>query len=159
MRQVLFAVVVCVTAIFSIASSQEQQFSLDRLAWIAGCWKMEFPKVTVEEQWMKPHGNSMIGMNRTASTKKTNAYEFLRIVQQGDSVLYISIPSGQTETAFLLTKCEENEAVFENPEHDFPQRIIYHRNDDGSLLAAIDGMQNGKQRREEFPMKRVACGE
>lgn len=159
MRQILFAAVVCLSVIFSTASSQEQKFSFDTLAWISGCWKMEFPKVTVEEQWMKPYGNSMIGMSRTASAKKTNAYEFLRIVQQGDSILYISIPSGQTETAFLLTKCTENEAVFENPEHDFPQRIIYHRNDDGSLLAAIDGMQNSKQRREEFPMKKVTCVE
>lgn len=159
MRFVLFVSVVLSVTSFSNSYSQEAKPTLDQLAWIAGCWKNEFPKVTIEEQWMKPAAGSMIGMNRTASKKRTVAYEFLRIVQQGDSLLYISIPSGQTETAFLLTKCTDNEAVFENPTHDFPQRIIYHRNDDESLLAAIEGSENGKERKEEFPLKRVHCDE
>ena len=30
-------------------------------------------------------------------------------------------------------------SVFENPEHDFPKRIIYRKSADGSLLASIDG--------------------
>jgi hypothetical protein len=159
MRFILFASVVLVVTLFPDAYSQKSKPTLDQLAWIAGCWKNEFPKVTIEEQWMKPAAGSMIGMSRTASKKKTVAYEFLRIVQQGDSLLYISIPSGQVETAFLLTKCTDDEALFENPTHDFPQRIVYHRNNDGSLLAAIEGNENGMLRREEFPMIRVGCDE
>jgi len=44
--------------------------------------------------------------------------------------------------------------VFENPQHDFPQRISYKLNPDGTLLAAIDGTKAGKIRRVEFPYKR-----
>ncbi len=133
--------------------------TLDKLSWIAGCWRNEFPSVTIEEQWMQPRGKSMMGMSRTTKGERTVAHEFIRIVMKGDSVLYIANPSGQKQTSFLLVKCEEYEAVFENPDHDFPQRIIYRRNEDGSLMAAIEGIQKGKTRREEFPMHRVQCVE
>jgi Domain of unknown function (DUF6265) len=66
-------------------------------------------------------------------------------------------PSGQEEAAFKLVKFENNEAVFENPEHDFSQRIIYRLEKDGSLAAAIEGMSKGKLKRIDFPMKRVKC--
>jgi len=47
--------------------------------------------------------------------------------------------------------------VFENAQHDFPQRIGYERKG-ASLLAWIEGAQNGKPRHIEFPYVRVSCG-
>ena len=47
--------------------------------------------------------------------------------------------------------------VFENPKHDFPQRIGYQRKGN-ALLAWIEGTQNGKVRRVEFPYLRTSCG-
>jgi hypothetical protein len=46
--------------------------------------------------------------------------------------------------------------VFENPTHDFPQRVIYRREGD-SLLGRIEGMTNGQQKAVDFPLKRVSC--
>ena len=54
-------------------------------------------------------------------------------------------------------KYEKQEAVFENPEHDFPQRIICRLGDDGSLNARIEGKRNGKEKEMDFLMKRVKC--
>jgi hypothetical protein len=45
--------------------------------------------------------------------------------------------------------------VFENPQHDFPQRISYTLKGDGKLTAAIAGSKNGKTRRVEFNYQRV----
>ncbi len=145
-----------------LAASVRGQISMQDLAplsWITGCWRGDFPTVTIEEQWMQPLGKSMLGMSRTVTGEKTVAYEFIRIVMRSDSVFYVANPSGQKETSFLLVKCSEHEAVFENPEHDFPQRITYRKNEDGSLLASIEGLQKGKARREEFPMLRAKCME
>ena len=52
-------------------------------------------------------------------------------------------------------RVSEREAVFENPQHDFPQRISYELKGDGTLLAAIEGTKNGKTRRVEFPYRPV----
>ena len=49
-----------------------------------------------------------------------------------------------------------NEAVFENPAHDFPQRVIYKRDGD-KLNARIEGTKDGKTRGIDFPYTRIAC--
>ena len=65
-------------------------------------------------------------------------------------------PSKQAQTEFKLTSLKGGEAIFENPEHDFPKKIVYARQPDGSLLAAIEGPgRDGKPRRVEYPFKRV----
>jgi hypothetical protein len=48
--------------------------------------------------------------------------------------------------------------VFENPAHDFPQRIIYRRLSPDSLVARIEGPgPNNTTRGIDFPMRRVNC--
>jgi len=59
---------------------------------------------------------------------------------------------------FLSTSLGERSVVFENLQHDFPQRIGYNRTRDG-LLAWIEGPDNGKTHRIEYPYRRAACAE
>jgi hypothetical protein len=54
-------------------------------------------------------------------------------------------------------QCSDSEAVFENPQHDFPRRIVYRLQAAGSLMARIEGTENGKDRAVDFPMQRVKC--
>ena len=118
------------------ASAQERQ-SLAGLDWLAGCWQMNLKGRVVDEQWMKSNGNMMMGMSRTVKEGKTLEYEFIRIVQNADSIYYVAKPSGQEGASFRLMKLETNTIVFENRAHDFPQRIIYHRVSQDSLIARI----------------------
>jgi hypothetical protein len=46
--------------------------------------------------------------------------------------------------------------VFENPGHEFPQRIGYRRQGP-SLQAWIEGTKDRQARRVEFPYRRAAC--
>jgi hypothetical protein len=107
---------------------------------------------------MKPSGKTMLGMSRTVANNITVEYEFLRLHEESNGdVFYTALPSGQQEASFKLVRLEKHMAVFENPGHDFPQRIIYKLEDDGSLKARIEGKNKGKERGVDFPMKRVAC--
>ena len=125
---------------------------------MSGCWGSDDGKRQITEQWMKPAGNMMLGMSHTVVEGRTREYEFIRIVQEenGD-IVFVAQPSGQKEARFKLVSVSPNEARFENPEHDFPQRIIYRRDGD-SLTGRIEGVSRGKERAIEFPLKRVACG-
>lgn len=127
------------------------------LAWLAGCWEGGSPESRYEEQWMTPSGRTMLGMSRTVAGEKTVAFEFLRIHQEADGIYYTSIPSGQTQVSFKLVKVEEGHVVFENPDHDFPQRIIYRLEKDGVLMATIEGNSKGAFKQVDFPMKREEC--
>jgi hypothetical protein len=51
----------------------------------------------------------------------------------------------------------DNEVVFENAQHDFPQRVAYKLEPDGKLAARIEGTRNGSLRVIDFPMSRVSC--
>ena len=107
---------------------------------------------------MAPAGGSMLGMSRTVADGLTLEFEFMRIAQEesGD-VFFIAKPSGQKEARFKLIKADAREVVFENPAHDFPQRVIYRLGDGGSLLGRIEGVSKGTEKSADFPMKRVPC--
>ena len=51
----------------------------------------------------------------------------------------------------------ETSVVFENPEHDFPQRVGYRRDGADGLQAWIEGQANGKSRRVDFSYQRARC--
>ncbi len=72
-------------------------------------------------------------------------------------LFFTAKPSGQPETTFKLISNADGKAVFENPQHDFPTRVIYGKQPDGSLLARIEGTMNGQKRGIDFPFKRAKC--
>jgi hypothetical protein len=138
--------------------AQTPKPTINDLAWLAGCWEANLNGRELNEQWMKPSAGIMLGMGRTVAGGKVREYEFLQIREDTDGALYyVAKPSGQPEGSFKLKQLQNNEVNFENPEHDFPQRIIYRLQTDGSLFARIEGTSNGKARGFEYPMKRGRC--
>ena len=124
--------------------------TLNDLAWIAGSWTGTTSDIEMEEHWSAPKGQSMIGMHRDVGKGRMLAFEFLRIEQQGAQVVYLSMPNGRAPaTPFPLKEVTGTRAVFENPAHDFPQRIIYWK-DGADLRARIEGTMNGKPASEEW---------
>ena len=131
---------------------------LEDLAWLKGCWESDGKNRQTTEHWLKPAGQTMLGLSRTVADGKTVEFEFMQIQQEESGDIYfIAKPSGQKETRFKLIKASEREAVFENPGHDFPQRVIYRSENEGVLLGRIEGIQNGSEKTVDFPMKRISC--
>jgi hypothetical protein len=114
------------------------------VGWLSGGWKMETNGKLIEEQWTTPAGGSMLGVSRTIKNGKMVAFEFLRIEQREGSLVYIAQPQGDKPTEFRLIESTANEFVFANPQHDFPQRIRYRRNPDGSVRARIEDTSGKK---------------
>ncbi len=80
----------------------------------------------------------------------------IRAVADGQ-LAFIAMPSGQRTTVFPLLRLGQTEAVFENPQHDYPQRIVYQLEGGTRLRARIEGMHRGAPRVIEFPMSRTSC--
>ena len=126
------------------------------LGWIAGDWQTDpTGRAVSEEHWTRPAGGSMMGVSRTLVGERTVSFEFLRLEVRGESIFYVASPKGRCPaTDFKLTRLSGQEAVFENPEHDFPQRIIYRGNSEGGLSAIVDGGEGTKS--EKFDFKAMA---
>jgi len=130
--------------------------SIEDLEWMAGSWQSAPGRVQSEEHWTKPAGGTMFAVSRTLAGGKTVFFEYLRIEARPEGIFYVAMPRGQKATNFKLTNLEGQTAVFENPQHDHPQKISYRKNPDGSLTARIEGDAAGKKQPQTFhflPMK------
>jgi hypothetical protein len=150
----------CLLLSVTLALAQEPAFTINELAWLKGCWTSNRNDRTITEHWLKPAGGTMLGISRTVADGKTVEFEFMQIRQETNGeIRFIAKPSGQPEATFKLIKGGAREVIFENPQHDFPQRVIYRLQSDGSLLGRIEGVSKGKEKAIDFPMSRERCDE
>lgn len=110
---------------------------IDDLAWMAGHWTLTKDGVVMEEIWTEPRGGVMLGMHRDAKEAKAS-FEFFRIATTAEGIVYFAQPGGRPATPFALAESGERRAVFANPQHDFPKRLIYWL-EDGKLCARVEG--------------------
>lgn len=130
---------------------------LQSLGWLSGCWEFKSQTVHHQEQWLAPSGETMIGMGRMVKNGKLAFFEFMELRQDGPNLVFTAHPSGQKTASFQVTSASATEAVFENPTHDFPQKIEYRLTKPGFLEVKVSGMVKGKNRVEEFQFSRVSC--
>ena len=138
------------------AAHAQRAAVVGHLSWIAGCWQQTGANGRlVEEQWMTARGNTMMGMSRTVRGDSLIEYEQLRISERAGKAVYHALPSGQQPSEFTAAAVSDSMVVFENPQHDFPQRIIYRKRGADSIVARIEGTMNGRARAVDFPYTKV----
>jgi hypothetical protein len=125
------------------------------LAWMAGSWQGSDEGVEAEELWLPPKGGAMVGLHRDVAQGRMVSFEFLRIEKDAEGLVYFAMPKGRPATPFRLIESTKTRAVFSNPTHDFPARILYWLAEDGRLHARIEGSRGGKPAREEWSWSRV----
>lgn len=116
--------------------------SVADLEWLSGRWEAASGERWTEESWSAPRGGALMGYSRSGRGGALREFEFLRIQAGQDGTLaYWASPGGRPPVAFRLVSRTGTEAVFENPQHDFPQRIRYVRQGDTltATISAIDG--------------------
>jgi hypothetical protein len=122
----------------ALAATQPKPLvKIDDLAWMSGHWTSTRDGLVMEEIWTAPGGGVMLGLHRDAKGAKAS-FEFLRIAEMPEGVIYLAQPGGNPPTPFTLVETGRNRAVFANPQHDFPKRILYWL-EDGKLCARVEG--------------------
>lgn len=155
----LWKLAAALVALIVLGSPQETERSpvtsedASKLAWIVGTWERTVDGKTNIEHWMPHAGTTFMGLSHTYDSKRTHFFEFMRIATHGGRIAYIVQPGGDRPVLFRAVKVTEDEAVFENPEHDHPQRIRYVKTEAGmtATTSLIDG-----SRATEFAFERGA---
>ena len=119
------------------------------MAWLANAWTGTRRTSSIEERWSPPKGGAMLGVSRTVRGEKMTAFEYLRIVERDGGLVYVAQPGGRSPTEFALTELDNRRAVFVNPRHDYPQRIVYELSEAGALSVSI-GFAKGRLQRLEL---------
>lgn len=97
---------------------------------------------SVFETWSVESDTRLVGTSFSIVDGDTNILEQMRLEITDEKGVFVAQVVGQNEdqpVAFVLTKCREGLLLFENSQHDFPQRIAYERGEHGTLLAWVEG--------------------
>ncbi len=130
------------------------------LAWLAGAWvgtRGSTGAISIEERWSPPKGGGMLAISRTVSRDRISAFEYLRVLERDGGLVYVAQPNGGPGTEFVLTSISGKRAVFDNPRHDYPKRIVYELSEEVVLTATVGFMKGGTPGRFEF-RREVASG-
>jgi hypothetical protein len=130
--------------IFCATVCTAQSKDLKKLQWLEGEWNRTNAKPGRSgiEKWKMNSSTEMQGWGISMRGTDTSFVEKLKIVVKDNNIYYVAdVPENKAVVLFKLTKSNDNEFVFENPEHDFPKQITYTR-DGNKLKATVSG--NGK---------------
>jgi hypothetical protein len=118
------------------------------LSWLSGYWLSCTNNREVTENWSDARGGIWIGLGITVAQQRST-WEFMRIQQVDGSWVLHSEPRGQAPTDFTAIELSATRALFENLQHDYPQRVIYQR-EGAKLHARIEGSVAGKPRSSDW---------
>jgi hypothetical protein len=131
---------------------------------MTGCWRGSAGRDRViEEIYLPPTPNLMQGMTRYLGPRDNLPrpfvldYEFTLLDVDAATIRLRPQPKGQPSVAFAEKERSTGRLVWENPTHDFPQRIMYMSAPGDSLVARIEGRTPRGERVLEWRMGRVPC--
>ncbi|QBZ98360.1 DUF6265 family protein [Flavobacterium sangjuense] len=137
-------------------NSSEKKFDkLEKLNWLVGNWEQKLPDGTLKETWTKQNDSTFSGDSYFITPKDTVHFESIKLTQRAEELTYNATVVGQNNdepVQFKLTSDADNTFAFENPAHDYPQKITYKKINGTSLVATISGKQQGKPTSESYAM-------
>lgn len=148
--------ILLIALLVSCQNKSEKKFDkLEKMNWLIGNWEQKLPDGTLKETWTKQNDSMFSGDSYFINTKDTVHFESMKLAQTAEELTYIATVVGQNndETIdFKLTSNADNSFTFENPAHDYSQKITYKKVNGTNLIATISGKQQGKLTQESYPM-------
>ncbi|QGK75068.1 DUF6265 family protein [Flavobacterium sp. SLB02] len=123
--------------------------------WLIGNWKNTSPDGTLTENWTKLNDSTFSGASYFIKGKDTLHFESIVLAQKGETLTYFATVKGQNDdksVAFPSTAESDKQLVFENPKHDYPQKITYTIGANNTITAEATGNLQGKVTTERFIM-------
>ena len=97
--------------------------------WLIGTWEMPKSNGSVMlETWQVKDSKSLTGLGLKVTGRDTTLLETISLYYDKGDVWYAPAVTNQNyglAVPFKLVDSKTNQYTFENPEHDFPQRIVY----------------------------------
>lgn len=132
--------------------------SLKQMSWLLGTWKTKEGKTTFYESWQILHKHEWAGKGFAMAKNDTVFTEKLALRRQGKYVYYVPTVKDQNNgqpVLFQLAYQKDSLIIFENPKHDFPQKITYRSPKKDSLCILLEGIEKGKPRKLVFFMNKL----
>ncbi len=159
MKNTAKIILISVLALASCKKGEEKKYAGIRKAdWFVGTWENDTDGGTLSESWEKVNDSTYRGASYfIKNADDTLHLETVELIERKGEVTYNPTVQGQNDNkpvAFKMTSATDKQLVFENPAHDYPQKITYTKITADSIVAKISGIQQGKPSFENYPMKK-----
>jgi hypothetical protein len=145
-------------AIVSCKNSEtNEKEKIKKTNWLLGKWENKVDEGVLSENWKRLNDSTFQAESFFIKEKDTLHFESITLQQKGEELFYNATVKGQNNdkpVTFNMTSETDKKLVFENPKHDYPQKITYTLINKDSLVAEISGIQLGKPSSEKFGMKK-----
>ncbi len=152
MNQAKFSVI----AYFFVLFACKTQAGLSEFNWFLGTWQINESRSF--EEWTEVNDHLYRGKGYKIRKNDTIITETINIVRKGKDFFYIPAVKDQNDgkpIEFKLISKKKDKLVFENKNHDFPQRIIYERTETDRIEAKIEGVEEGIFSEVRFRLKKI----
>ncbi|WP_296817032.1 DUF6265 family protein [Brevundimonas sp.] len=130
-----------------LAAAQLAAAPASDLNWVAGYWLSCEDGREVAEYWSDARGGALFNTTVNLDGDRVSSERTMFATVNG-RLAFVYEPTG-ANVVFPLIALEGQRAVFENPENDFPNRVIYSREGD-VLTGRIEGTIDGQPRSMEW---------
>ena len=130
---------------------------INQLQWLLGSWTNRTDNKFSRETWSKQNDSTFSGFSYTVVDNDTVFAETMMLQQKDGNLLFTAAVPNQNDelpVTFKLIPSEKGQFVFENKNHDFPERIFYTNPTKDSIHAWIEGTINGEKKVVNFPFSR-----
>ena len=111
--------------------------TLDQFTWLEGQWRGEWGARIAEQRWLEPKAGEMAGLFRLIEGQKTLVLELFSIVEKPEGIQFYLrhltaelLPWEKSDATMLkLDAVDPTKAIFVNPVHGEPKRLIFARLD------------------------------
>ena len=76
------------------------------------------------------------------------------MVEKDGEITFFVIIGTPPEIPFRLTMLKEHEAVFENPQQNYPKKFSYRLESGGTVFIHVEGILDGKPTVDEYRLKK-----
>lgn len=153
------AILILVTILLFTSCGKSKQVSkIVGKDWLLGKWENKSDEGNLLEIWKKVNDSLFIGESYFLRGKDTLHSENIQLKQQGEDLFYTTTIQGQNNDKPVTFKQNVEimkQLVFENPQHDYPRKIVYKPFAKGHLLIEISGIQQEKPSAARYSMKKT----
>lgn len=130
---------------------------LKNLKWLLGQWEGTMGSGIYHEEWNETNKYEMKGRAYLEKNGEITNNENLKIHKIENDIFYTAdVSHNPAPVSFKLTESSDIIFVFENPGHDFPQKITYELKNSNNFIASAEAVKDGKIRKLIFDLKRIA---
>ena len=125
--------------------------------WLTGKWQRTTEKSITIESWHRLNEQNYQGnsVRLRKTTGDTAFVESLMLTKMSGKWYYLAkVPENRLPIAFEMTESGESRFTFENPQHDFPQRIAYQPIGKDSLTVVVNNPNDSTSRPINFRFSR-----